>query len=118
MRGEDAAPGPATPGMTRHELFDDGEHWAGFVRTDAGVSSGWHHHAANDTYVYVLGGSLTIDFGPGGSESVVAGGGDFIFVPSDTIHRETTSADGAAEAFVLRIGRPPQLVNVDGPDPA
>lgn len=114
---DEATPAPATPGMERRQLFDRDGRWAGWVRTDAGVAGGWHHHAANDTYVYVLSGTLTVDFGPGGRERVMAGRDDFIFVPADTVHRETTSPEADVEAFVLRVGGPPQLVNVDGPDP-
>ena len=80
--------------------------------------SDWHHHADNDTYVYVIRGSVTLDFGPGGAESVVAGAGDFFIVPPQTIHRETTSLDADLEAFVLRVGGEPEHVDVDGPDAA
>ena len=118
---EEGILGQATPGMERHQFFDrDGRWagWAGWIRNDAGDMSGWHHHAANDTYVYVIRGSLTIDFGPGGAESVVARASDFIFIPSQTIHRETTSQDADVEAFVLRVGGEPEHVNVDGPEAA
>ena len=113
----EATPGPATPGMERRELFARADDWAGWVRTDAGVASGWHHHGNHDSYIYILRGSLTIDFGPGGRESVAASGGDFIFNPARLVHRETTSPDGEAEAFVVRVGDGPQVVNVDGPEP-
>lgn len=118
---EEGIAGPATPGMERRHLFDrDGRWagWAGWIRNEAGDVSGWHHHAANDTYVYVIRGSLTIDFGPGGAESVVARAGDFFFIPSQTIHHETTSQDADVEAFVLRVGGEPEHVNVDGPEAA
>jgi len=117
VRPEDATPGPATPGMERRQLFAGNGRWAGWIRTDAGTAGGWHHHGANDSYIYILSGSLTIDFGAGGRESVRAAAGDFIFNPANIIHRETTSPDGDVEAFVVRIGDGPQLVNVDGPDP-
>jgi uncharacterized RmlC-like cupin family protein len=83
---------------------------------DAGDVSGWHHHVANVTYVYVSRGSLTMEFGPEGAESVVARGGDFIVVPPFTIHRETTGPDVDLEAFVIRIGGEPEHVAVDGPE--
>lgn len=117
IRLSEAVPGPATPGMERRQLFHEGGHWAGWVRTDAGVSGGWHHHGGNDSYIYILRGKLTIDYGPGGRESVEASAGDFIFNPANLVHRETTSPDGDVEAIVLRVGEGPQLVNVDGPDP-
>jgi uncharacterized RmlC-like cupin family protein len=90
--------------------------WASWIRNQAGDVSGWHHHAANDTYVYVSRGSVAFDFGPGGAENVVVRAGDFVHIPPQTIHRETTSPDADLEAFVLRIGGEPEHVNVDGPE--
>ncbi len=118
---EEGIPGHATPGIERRHFFDrDGRWagWAGWIRNDAGDVNDWHHHAANDTYVYVIRGSLTIDFGPDGAESVAARAGDFVFIPSQTIHRETTNQDADVEAFVLRVGGEPEHVNVDGPEAA
>jgi uncharacterized RmlC-like cupin family protein len=118
---EEAMLGPATPGMEQRLFFDPAGRWAGWagwIRNEAGEVSPWHHHPVSDTYVYVIRGSLTIHFGPGGAESVVARAGDFFFIPSHTIHRETTSSDTDLEAFVLRFGREPEHVNVDGPEPA
>jgi uncharacterized RmlC-like cupin family protein len=115
------AEAPGTSGMERRHFFDrDGRWigWADWIRNDAGDVNDWHHHAGNDTYVYVVRGSLTIDFGPGGRESVAAGAGDFIVIPSGTVHRETTGQDAGLEAFVLRIGGEPEHVNVDGPEAA
>jgi uncharacterized RmlC-like cupin family protein len=80
--------------------------------------SGWHHHATNETHVYVIRGSVTIEFGPGGTESFVARAGDFFIVPSQTIHREVTGKESDLEAFVIRVGGEPEHVYVDGPDAA
>jgi len=101
----------------RHHHDTDGR-WVGltgWIREDAGEVSGWHHHAANDTFVYVIRGSITIEFGPGGAEHIEAHAGDLFFVPSDTIHRERTGPDGGLEAFILRIGGKPERVDADGP---
>jgi uncharacterized RmlC-like cupin family protein len=115
VRPDEATPAAGTPGMERWELFAREGSWAGWIRTDAGVAGGWHHHGNHDSYIYVLRGTLTIDYGAGGTESVRATAGDVIFNPAQLIHRETTSADGDAEAFIVRVGSGPQLVNVDGP---
>jgi uncharacterized RmlC-like cupin family protein len=111
------APGPPTPGMDRRQILDHANVWVGWVRTDAGLAGGWHHHGDRDTYVYVVSGTLTIDYGPGGRDQVEATAGDLIFNPARMVHRETTTAEGPAEAFVVRVGSGPQNVNVDGPDP-
>jgi uncharacterized RmlC-like cupin family protein len=103
--------------MERRQLLMSGDRWVGWVRTEAGASSGWHHHAGNDSFIFVTRGSLAIDFGPGGRDRVVAEEGDFIFNPAFAVHRETTGPDGEAEAWVVRVGDEVQVENVDGPDP-
>jgi uncharacterized RmlC-like cupin family protein len=111
------APGPPTPGMDRRQVLDHPNAWVGWVRTDAGVPSGWHHHGDRDTYLYVISGRLTIDYGPGGRDQVEATAGDVIFNPGHMVHRETTTLEGPVEAFVVRVGSGPQNVNAEGPDP-
>jgi len=111
------APGPPTAGMDRRELLDDGERWVGWVETEPGIAGGWHHHGDRDSYVYVVRGTVTIEFGPGGRESVTAGAGDLIFNPARMVHREITGPGEPAEVFLVRVGPGPLNVNVDGPDP-
>jgi uncharacterized RmlC-like cupin family protein len=115
---EQEVPPPAMSGTERRQQFEREGRWADWIRNDAGDVSGWHHHAANDTYVYVSRGSVTIEFGLGGAERIVAGAGDFFIIPSQTIHRETTSQDSDLEAFIIRVGGEPEHVNVDGPEAA
>ena len=115
---EEGMPGTETPDTVRRQGYLRDGRWADWIRNDAGDASGWHHHASNETYVYVGRGSLTIHFGPGGSDSIVARAGDFIHVPAGTIHREITGADSDLDAFVLRFGGEPEQVMVDGPEPA
>jgi len=103
-------------GTERRQQFEREGRWADWIKNDAGDTSDWHHHAANDTYVYVSRGSVTIEFGPGGAESVVARAGDFFIVPSQTIHREKTGHDAGLEAFIVRAGGEPEHINVDGPE--
>ena len=109
-------PGPPTPGMERREVFDHLDRWVGWVRTDAGLAGGWHHHGDRDSYIYVLRGRVRIEYGPGGRDEVRAAAGDFVFNPARMVHREITEPDEPAEFFVVRVGSGPQNVNVDGPD--
>jgi uncharacterized RmlC-like cupin family protein len=114
-------PMPEPPGGERRHFHDpDGRWvgWAGWIQNEAGDVSGWHHHATNDTHVYVIRGSVTVEFGPGGSERIVAGAGDFFIVPSNTVHRELTSDDSDLEAFVVRVGGEPEEVAAGGPEAA
>ena len=119
VRPHEAAPasGPPTPGMDRRQLLDRDDCWVGWVRTDAGLAGGWHHHGERDSYIYVLRGTMTIEYGAGGRERVTAVAGDFIFNPARMVHREITAPDDPAELFVVRVGTGPQNVNVDAPDP-
>jgi uncharacterized RmlC-like cupin family protein len=64
----------------------------------------------------MLRGRITIEYGPGGREQVIAAAGDFVFNPARMVHREITAPDEPAELFVVRVGTGPQNVNVDGPD--
>lgn len=110
-------PGPPTAGMDRRQLLEHGDRWLGWVRTDAGLAGGWHHHGDRDSYVYILRGAVRIEFGPGGRDQVTAEAGDLVFNPARLVHREVTEADEPAELFVVRIGSGPLNVNVEGPDP-
>jgi uncharacterized RmlC-like cupin family protein len=117
VHADDVMPEP--PGAERRHFTDpDGRWvgWAGWIQNKAGDVSGWHHHGANETYVYELGGSVTTHFGPGGGESITARAGDFFIVPAQTIHRETTGQDADVEAFIVRVGGEPEHVNVDSPE--
>jgi uncharacterized RmlC-like cupin family protein len=110
---------PEPPGSERRHFIDPGGRWAGWagwIQNEAGDASGWHHHGANATYVYVIRGSVRTHFGAGGAESIEAKAGDFFIVPPHTIHRETSSQHSDVEAFIVRMGGEPEHVNVDGPD--
>jgi uncharacterized RmlC-like cupin family protein len=111
----DRKAGPSTPGMERQQAFATEDMWSGFVRTQAGMVSGWHHHGEYETVIYVLTGSLRMEFGPGGSESVEAAPGDFVSVPKGAIHRESNASAEPADLIVVRAGRGESTINVDGP---
>lgn len=118
VRTDEGAPPPGLPtsGMDRRQLLDHGDRWLGWVRTDAGIAGGWHHHGDRDSYVYVLRGTVTIEYGPAGRERMTAAAGDLIFNPARMVHREITGPAEAAELFVVRVGDGPLNVNVEGPD--
>jgi len=107
-----------TPGVTREQAVVVEGMWSGLVRTDAGTTSGWHHHGKYDTSIYVASGSLRMECGPGGRVVVEAGPGDFVFVPKGAIHREGNPSDAESHLVVVRAGTGPTVRNVDGPAPA
>jgi uncharacterized RmlC-like cupin family protein len=104
-----------TPGKVREQAIDVEGLWSGLVRTEPGVASGWHHHGDHDTSVYVVEGSVRIEFGPGGSQSVEAGPGDFVHIPKHLVHREVNAGSTPSQEILTRSGTGPLTVNVDGP---
>lgn len=117
VRPEERTPGSPTPGMVREQAVVTGEMWAGFVTTDAGMTSGWHHHGDHETTIYVLSGGMRIEFGAGGAERVEAGPGDFLYVPPHAIHREGNPTEETGTAVVVRAGTGEVVTNVEGPAP-
>jgi uncharacterized RmlC-like cupin family protein len=110
--------GAPTPGMRREEAIATGTTWAGLVRTDAGMLSGWHHHGEYESVIYVLTGRFRMESGPAGANIVEAIPGEFLLVPRGAIHREGNPTDAEGTAVVVRSGRGVPVVNVDGPAPA
>jgi uncharacterized RmlC-like cupin family protein len=106
-----------TPGIVREVAFTGNDRWVGYVRSEPGVWSGWHHHGETDTYFYVLRGTIKLEFGPGGSEGLAVRAGDFAHVPAGLIHREGTTSDEAGELVLVRLGSGEPVVNVGGPEP-
>lgn len=107
-----------TPGMDRREAFADETAWAGTVRTEQGVMTGWHVHAEYDSYIHVNTGEARFEFGPDGSLGVDAGPGDYVLIPRGLIHREGTAAgSNGFEAVLVRVGHGELVTNVDGPEP-
>jgi uncharacterized RmlC-like cupin family protein len=113
---EERIEGQPTPGMMREQAVQTDGMWAGFVRTDAGMISGWHHHGGYESAIYVLTGALRMEFGPGDEELFDAGTGDFVFVGEGVIHRESNPWDEDATIVVFRAGEGEPVVNVEGPE--
>ena len=104
------------PEIRRRQAVAKPSLWAGISTTQPGLVSGWHHHGNNDTIVYVLSGRLAIEFGEGGRRSVRAGPGDFLLIPAQLVHRESTPPDEPSESVVIRAGGDgPPTIEVDGP---
>jgi uncharacterized RmlC-like cupin family protein len=107
--------GTPTTGMTREEAVATERMWAGLVRTDVEMVSGWHHHGNHETAIYVLAGALRMEFGPSGTDVVDAHPGDFVYVARGAVHRESNPSDEPSELVVFRSGSGDAVVNVAHP---
>jgi uncharacterized RmlC-like cupin family protein len=101
--------------MVRERAIDVDGLWAGFVRTQPGATSGWHHHGEYETSIYVAGGTLRMESGPGGGDVIDAVPGDFLHVPKPAGHRESNPGAAARHLVVVRAAHGAPTVNVDGP---
>lgn len=110
---------PATEqsgGMQRGQAFAHHGVWCGYVEFPGHANTGWHHHGDYATYGYITEGEMTVEFGPGGRESVVVSAGDSVYIPGNLVHRETVAPQGGAGFLVRTGGEGPTVHNVDGPD--
>jgi uncharacterized RmlC-like cupin family protein len=104
------------PEIHRRQAFAKPGLWAGLTTTEPGLVSGWHHHGGHDTIVYVISGSVAIEFGEGGRQVVQGGASDFLVIPSGLVHRESTPGEEPSRSVVIRAGGDgPPTVEVDGP---
>ena len=108
--------GAATPGMLREEAIATDGMWAGLVRTEPGMQSGWHHHGSYESTIYVMTGALRMEFGPGGADTLETGPGDFLYVAPGAIHRESNPSADESLIIVVRAGSGEPVFNVDGPE--
>jgi uncharacterized RmlC-like cupin family protein len=105
-------PADPTPGVMRDAAIVVDDIWSGRARTEAGATSGWHHHGDHDTVAYVVSGAFRVETAAG---VVDAAPGDFVHVPARTVHRESNPSADTAEVVLVRRGTGPVVVNVDGP---
>jgi uncharacterized RmlC-like cupin family protein len=107
-----------TPGSQRFAAIspDLGIHsalWAGTFLVEPGAQTGIHHHGAQETVAYVLGGESFIQWGDRGEHSLTARAGDFLHIPGWLVHREINrSKDTPFRWVVIRSTSEPIVVNL------
>lgn len=113
-RPADLVEADPTPGMLRQRAFEVPGLWAGQLVTEAGTSSGWHHHDRNESSLYVVAGVIRLECeGVEGYVDAVAG--DFVHVPAFAVHRESNPTDQQTVALIARAGTGVPTVNVGLP---
>jgi uncharacterized RmlC-like cupin family protein len=103
------------PGVARQEAISAGLLWSGLARLSPGAATSWHHHGQYETSLYVLSGTIRLEFGPVGSQVLDCVPGDFIHVPAGTVHRELNPGSAEAVTVMTRAGRGQAMYEVSGP---
>ena len=113
IHGDALEPDPnPTSGMTRAHAITANGLTSGTVTTKPGIVSGWHHHGTHETSIYVVRGTLHMEFAGGGFD---AHAGDFIHVPAGAVHRESNPGNEPNLAVFSRAGTGEVTVNVEDP---
>lgn len=105
-----------TEGMLRKELVTTPDAWVGMVSTESGFVSGWHHHGDFETFIYVISGEIKMEFGKDGKENCIAKPGEVLYVPKETVHRESNPSREKQLLFGVRVGKGAPVFNVDSPE--
>ncbi len=101
-----------TAGMNRAHAITANGLTSGRVSSTPGMVSGWHHHGTHETSIYVVTGTLHMEFEGGAFD---AHAGDFIHVPAGAVHRESNPGSEPNLAVFSRAGRGALTVNVEKP---
>jgi uncharacterized RmlC-like cupin family protein len=116
IKAGDLVAADPTAGMLRMRAFELPILWAGQVVTQPGAISGWHHHDKNESSLYIVSGVLRLEF-EGTDEYLDAVAGDFVHVPSYTVHRESNPGSEPSLAVIARVGGGIPTVNVEEAPP-
>ena len=105
----------AWPGVARQEAITAGVMWSGLARLEPSAATEWHHHGRHEMSLYVVSGTIRLEFGRQGTDAVEATTGDFVHVPAGVVHRELNPGGTAAITVMTRAGEGPAMHPVAGP---
>lgn len=111
---DQAGPGKPYGGQS---VFDVPGSHVGLSRLSPGAVTAWHHHAACNFYGYVIEGTVTLEFGPGGHRSEAVSAGHFLRIPPHLVHRDVNQTDRTVLVATVCVGEGPMSEIVDGPTP-
>ncbi len=99
----------------REEFHSSDGVWVGLMRRQGRTFSGWHHHGKHESFAYVVGGTIRLEFGRYGQQHEEARPGDFIYIPKGVVHREGNPFAAPVELVVMLVGDGESTVEVEGP---
>ena len=100
-----------------HDLSSSSHLCGGIMIAQPHTASSVHHHAEQETIIYVLGGNGQVRWGRCGECSETVGPGDFVFIPAHLPHQELNPTAETVTWVVIRSGPQPVVVNLPGFDP-
>ena len=117
IQKDELTTGPSTPGIQRDFAYRDDGVMVIRSKTEPGVVSGWHRHGNYHVHGYMAKGSMLIEFGPEGKESVLVEEAGYFHVPPHTTHRETNPSKTDGQDIILFLsGRGDLVQNLEGPE--
>lgn len=117
IQKDDLTAGPSTPGIKRDFAFKDDGVLVIRSITEPGIVSGWHRHGDYHVHGYMAKGSMLLEFGPGGKESVLVQEAGFFHVPPHTTHRETNPSKTDGQEIILFLtGKGDLVQNLESPE--
>jgi len=107
--------GGQTTGMIRQNALADVSDniCASLMIAKPHSASAVHHHGPQDTVVYAVSGRGTV-VSDGGKKRQDLGPGDFCLIPAYAEHQEVNDGDEEVTWSIVRSGRTPCVVNLDG----
>jgi uncharacterized RmlC-like cupin family protein len=82
---------------------------------DPGTRSGAHHHGDCESVIFVISGQCRFRYGEALEHEVIAGPGDFVYVPPHLVHQEINrSEDDPIDCIVIRHPNENVVTNVSG----
>lgn len=86
------------------------------IMADGCETGDWHTHRDMNSYLYVLSGNVSIQFGADDTEPVEVVNGDFLFIPAGRVYRHVVDEGLRFEAINLLVGSGEPYSPVDDPD--
>ncbi|MCJ1350736.1 MAG: hypothetical protein MMC33_000717 [Icmadophila ericetorum] len=110
-----SAPTAQSKGMIRQSAIQDLDDSisASLMIAPPHTPSAIHHHAQQSTVVYAISGKGTL-VSEGGKKRQTLEAGDWALIPAGVEHQEINEGDEEVRWVIVRSGRVPEVVNLEG----